>query len=335
MDREFRGRGRARSQLAWGAAFAFELRKQCSADPYVSCITIGESVRVFFFFFPFDEVRPTSTSPASWADYVQWRRAHLTARRGDTDLPAGIAIQPNLEVVTVTGTPWIEITFPADVDRGLARRGTSAIVTACQALHESTGGQVRWNNCFRIFSVQPRATRPSRAVDGSAVDRPSRSCAASGIRADRPSNPVASPRYHPPAPGSPRGWRAGLILDQRRSSMIPSPEVATESNSGTTASVRRPGCETDEEPLTSIGSSPRHSAQSILRIRHMHVRLYEYPFPEDEQWVVGSSDQGRRVRNAGFDGENAQIGRARGNRWSLTGGLIYDRDGRHSAFFLR
>src|SRR2546421_10721919 len=55
----------------------------------------------------------------------------------------------------------------------------------------------------------------------------------------------------------------------------------------------------------------------------MHVRLYEYP-SEDQQWSVVAQIKERVER--GFDGEY-QIGRARRDRWSFTGGLIYDRDG--------
>jgi choline kinase len=84
------------------------LRKQVARD--LRYDTIGESVG----FFRFDEVGARRLAGIV-ADYVNGGLAHLPHEEAIRDLLRESSQM--FEVVDVTGTPWIEIDFPADVER--------------------------------------------------------------------------------------------------------------------------------------------------------------------------------------------------------------------------
>jgi len=85
-----------------------ELRKQLAAD--LEFDTIGESVG----FFRFEETAARRLA-AIVAGYVGSGRANMPHEEAVRDLlREGSAI---VEVADITGAPWIEIDFPADVAR--------------------------------------------------------------------------------------------------------------------------------------------------------------------------------------------------------------------------
>jgi choline kinase len=107
MDREFEA-GDEPVKLCVRGGVAIELRKQVARD--LRYDTIGESVG----FFRFDEVGARRLAGIV-ADYVNGGRAHLPHEEAIRDLLRESS--QIFEVVDVTGTPWIEIDFPADVER--------------------------------------------------------------------------------------------------------------------------------------------------------------------------------------------------------------------------
>lgn len=188
-------------------------------------------------------------------------------------------------------------------------------MTAVKNLHDSTGGQALWN---AVSDFQFTAWRRVVAVLLTAVP----SIALAQLpppESGGPPSPVP-PSVPAPAPGQTTGL--ARWLNPSTAPFIPVPEVATDPNSGTTLGVLPTWLRTDENH-----DIDRIIAPDILHNPYfgygMHVRLYEYP-SEDEQWSVVAQIKERVER--GFDGEY-QIGRARRDRWSFTGGLIYDRDG--------
>ncbi len=107
MDREFEA-GDEPVKLCMRDGVAIELRKQVARD--LRYDTIGESVG----FFRFDEAGARRLAGIV-ADYVNDGRAHLPHEEAIRDLLRESS--QIFEVVDVTGTPWIEIDFPADVER--------------------------------------------------------------------------------------------------------------------------------------------------------------------------------------------------------------------------
>src|SRR3989440_10855455 len=182
-------------------------------------------------------------------------------------------------------------------------------------MHDSTGGQALWDS---VADFQLTAWRGVVAVLLTAVP----AIALAQLpppESGGPPSPVP-PSVPTPAPGQTTGL--ARWLNPSTAPFIPVPEVATDPNSGTTLGVLPTWLRTDENH-----DIDRIIAPDILHNPYfgygMHVRLYEYP-SEDQQWSVVAQIKERVER--GFDGEY-QIGRARRDRWSFTGGLIYDRDG--------
>jgi choline kinase len=85
-----------------------ELRKRL--DPGLQYDLIGESLG----FFRFDE-RAARRLAAIVADHVDSSRAHLPHEEAVRDLL--LERSQSFEICDLTGTPWIEIDFPADVER--------------------------------------------------------------------------------------------------------------------------------------------------------------------------------------------------------------------------
>jgi len=85
-----------------------ELRKQL--DPGLQYDVIGESLG----FFRFDE-RAARRLAAIVADHVDSSRAHLPHEEAVRDLL--LERSQSFEICDMTGVPWIEIDFPADVER--------------------------------------------------------------------------------------------------------------------------------------------------------------------------------------------------------------------------
>jgi choline kinase len=92
------------------AGVPIELRKQLTAD--LSYDTIGESVG----FFRFNEAGARRLA-AIVADYAASARGHLPHEEAVRDLLQEGS--QSVEVTDVTGAPWIEIDFPADVERAV------------------------------------------------------------------------------------------------------------------------------------------------------------------------------------------------------------------------
>src|SRR3984957_9140622 len=107
LDRDFEA-GDEPVKLCVRAGVPVELRKQLAPD--LKYDTIGESVG----FFRFDNAGARRLA-AIVSDYVGSDRAHLPHEEAVRDLfrEGSQAV----EVADVTGAPWIEIDFPADVSR--------------------------------------------------------------------------------------------------------------------------------------------------------------------------------------------------------------------------
>jgi choline kinase len=110
IDREFEA-GEEPVKVCVVAGVPIELRKKL--EPGLSYDTIGESVG----FFRFDEVAARRLA-AIVADHVASSRAHLPHEEAVRDLLRERS--QRFEVCDVTGAPWIEIDFPADVVRAAA-----------------------------------------------------------------------------------------------------------------------------------------------------------------------------------------------------------------------
>lgn len=107
IDREFEA-GEEPVKVCVVAGVPIELRKQL--EPGLQYDTIGESVG----FFRFDE-RASRRLAAIVEDHVSSSRAHLPHEEAVRDLLRERS--QSFEVCDVTGAPWIEIDFPADVVR--------------------------------------------------------------------------------------------------------------------------------------------------------------------------------------------------------------------------
>lgn len=107
IDRDFEA-GEEPVKVCVVAGVPIELRKKL--DPGLQYDTIGESVG----FFRFDE-RASRRLAAIAEDYVASSRAHLPHEEAVRDLLRERS--QSFEVCDVTGAPWIEIDFPADVAR--------------------------------------------------------------------------------------------------------------------------------------------------------------------------------------------------------------------------
>ena len=107
IDREFEA-GEEPVKLCVRAGVPVELRKQ--VDPGLQYDLIGESLG----FFRFDE-RAARRLAAIVADHVESARAHLPHEEAVRDLL--LERSQRFEVCDLTGAPWIEIDFPADVER--------------------------------------------------------------------------------------------------------------------------------------------------------------------------------------------------------------------------
>lgn len=107
IDRDFEA-GEEPVKVCVVAGIPVELRKQLA--PGMQYDTIGESVG----FFRFDE-RAARRLAAIVADHVESSRAHLPHEEAVRDLL--LERSHSFEVCDVTGAPWIEIDFPADVAR--------------------------------------------------------------------------------------------------------------------------------------------------------------------------------------------------------------------------
>jgi len=110
IDREFEA-GEEPVKVCVVAGVPIELRKK--VEPGLTYDTIGESVG----FFRFDEVAARRLA-AIVADHVAGSRAHLPHEEAVRDLLRERS--QRFEVCDVTGSPWIEIDFPADVARAAA-----------------------------------------------------------------------------------------------------------------------------------------------------------------------------------------------------------------------
>src|SRR5271170_6888437 len=107
IDRDFEA-GDEPVKLCISGGVPIELRKQLAAD--LKYDTIGESVG----FFRFDEAGARRLA-AIVADYAASARGHLPHEEAVRDLL--LEGSQSVEVSDVTGAPWIEIDFPADVER--------------------------------------------------------------------------------------------------------------------------------------------------------------------------------------------------------------------------
>ncbi|HEY2035384.1 MAG TPA: phosphocholine cytidylyltransferase family protein [Steroidobacteraceae bacterium] len=107
IDRDFEA-GDEPVKVCVLAGVPIELRKQL--EPGLKYDTIGESVG----FFRFDE-RASRRLAAIVEDHVASSRAHLPHEEAVRDLLRERS--QSFEVCDVTGAPWIEIDFPADVAR--------------------------------------------------------------------------------------------------------------------------------------------------------------------------------------------------------------------------
>lgn len=107
IDREFEA-GEEPVKLCVRAGIPVELRKQL--DPGLQYDLIGESLG----FFRFDE-RAARRLAAIVADHVGSSRAHLPHEEAVRDLLRERS--QSFEICDLTGVPWIEIDFPADVER--------------------------------------------------------------------------------------------------------------------------------------------------------------------------------------------------------------------------
>jgi choline kinase len=107
IDRDFEA-GEEPVKVCVLAGVPIELRKQL--EPGLQYDTIGESVG----FFRFDE-RAARRLAAIVEDHVASSRAHLPHEEAVRDLLRERS--QSFEVGDVTGAPWIEIDFPADVAR--------------------------------------------------------------------------------------------------------------------------------------------------------------------------------------------------------------------------
>jgi choline kinase len=109
IDQEFEA-GDEPVKVCVRAGVPIELRKQLTAD--LSYDTIGESVG----FFRFNEAGARRLA-AIVADYAASARGHLPHEEAVRDLLQEGS--QSVEVTDVTGAPWIEIDFPADVERAV------------------------------------------------------------------------------------------------------------------------------------------------------------------------------------------------------------------------
>ena len=107
IDREFEA-GEEPVKLCVRAGIPVELRKRL--DPGLQYDVIGESLG----FFRFDE-RAARRLAAIVADHVESSRAHLPHEEAVRDLL--LERSQSFEICDLTGTTWIEIDFPADVER--------------------------------------------------------------------------------------------------------------------------------------------------------------------------------------------------------------------------
>lgn len=110
IDRDFES-GEEPVKVCVCAGVPIELRKKL--EPGLRYDTIGESVG----FFRFDE-RAAKRLAAIVEDHVASSRAHLPHEEAVRDLLRERS--QSFEVSDVTGAPWIEIDFPADVERATA-----------------------------------------------------------------------------------------------------------------------------------------------------------------------------------------------------------------------
>jgi Omp85 superfamily domain len=103
---------------------------------------------------------------------------------------------------------------------------------------------------------------------------------------------------------------------------IPIPSIGVDPNSGTTVGILPTWVHTDDQHQIS-----RIIAPDLLHNPYFgwggHARIYAYP-SEDEQWSVVAGIMQRVQR--GLDAEYDD-GRSRLQRWSISGSLIFDRDG--------
>lgn len=107
IDREFEA-GDEPVKLCVRDGVPVDLRKQLAGD--LQCDTVGESVG----FFRFDQPAARRLT-AIVAGYVEGGRAHLPHEEAIRDLLREGS--HSFEVADITGAPWIEIDFPADVER--------------------------------------------------------------------------------------------------------------------------------------------------------------------------------------------------------------------------
>jgi hypothetical protein len=144
--------------------------------------------------------------------------------------------------------------------------------------------------------------------------------ASDDVAAQASAPPPLEPGLLPPAPAT----RSGLLrwLSPASAPFIPVPSIGVDPNSGTTVGVLPVWLNTDEQH-----DIRRIIAPDFLHNPYfgygMHGRVYAYP-SADEQWsvIAGIWERVQRELSA-----NYQNGRLRDGRWSITGSLIFDRDG--------
>ena len=134
--------------------------------------------------------------------------------------------------------------------------------------------------------------------------------------ADVPTPDAGGARPAAPSPDfSERHWYNTLPF-------IPVPEIGQDPDSGTTLGVLPVWLITDDEHRIR-----RIIAPDLLYNPNFgagfHGRIYDYP-SEDNQWSLIAGLKQRVERE--FNGEYT-LGRLREHRWSLTGSVVYDRDG--------
>jgi hypothetical protein len=123
-----------------------------------------------------------------------------------------------------------------------------------------------------------------------------------------------------PAPPAPTGWKRWF--NPATAPFIPVPEVAVNPNSGTTLGLIPTWIQTNDEHEVRRIIAPDVLYNPYFGVG-MHVREYVYS-SKDEQWSVVAGIKERVERE--FDAEY-QKGRARQERWSISGSLVSDRDG--------
>jgi outer membrane protein assembly factor BamA len=123
-------------------------------------------------------------------------------------------------------------------------------------------------------------------------------------------------------PAAPQATGLSRWLNPSTAPFIPVPEIGADPNGGTTLGILPVWLRTDEQDEIDRIIAPDLFHNSYFGWG-MHARWYAYS-SEDEQWSVVTGVAERVQRGLDLEYER---GRARRERWSITGSLIADRDG--------